>query len=138
MWFAFYWRLHPNCFLLTQTNTHLVKKFHFSQEKHATYMNSFLNLIWWQQKLRSTWYKHKLHGLWLWGMFVKLQNLFPDELKTTKHKIKYTNVTEDLFMKKKWCKIIIFITITESTDNVYYVTRQNLHSAHSPYNKNKN
>ena len=52
-------------------------------------------------------------------MFVQLQNLFPEELETTKHKIKHTNVTEDLFMEKKWYKIIIFITITESKDNVY-------------------
>ena len=71
-------------------------------------------------------------------MFVQLQSLFPEKLKTTKHKIKHTNVTEDLFMEKKWYKIIIFITITESTENVYYVTRQNLHFAHSSYNKNKN
>ena len=41
-------------------------------------------------------------------------------------------------MKKKFYKIIIFIAITESTEKVYYVTTQNLHFAHSPYNKNKN
>ena len=34
-------------------------------------------------------------------VFVKLWNLFPEELKTTKQKIKYTNVTKDLFVKKK-------------------------------------
>ena len=78
------------------------------------------------------------HCMKLWKMFAQLQNSFPEELKTTKHKIKHTNVTEDLFTKKKWYKIIIFITITESTENVYYVTRQNLHFAHSPYYKNKN
>ena len=83
-----------------------------------------MNLIWWQQKLRTTWYKHKLYGSWLWGMFAQSQNLFPEELKTTEHKIKHTNVTDDLFMKKKWYKIITFITITECTENVYYVTRQ--------------
>ena len=32
---------------------------------------------------------------------------------------------EDLFVKKK--KKIIKITIAESTENVYYITRQNLH-----------
>ena len=34
-------------------------------------------------------------------VFVKLWSLFPEELKTTKQKIKYTNVTKDLFVKKK-------------------------------------
>ena len=35
-------------------------------------------------------------------MFVQLGNLFPEELKTRKQKITYTNVTEDLFVKKKY------------------------------------
>ena len=65
------------------------------------------------------------------------QNLFPEELKLTKQKIIYTNVTEDLFVKKKKIKKIITITIVESTENVYHVTRQNLYFAHD-HNKNKN
>ena len=54
------------------------------------------------------------------------------------------NKTEDyihkcnrrLFMKK-WYKVTK-ITIAKSTENVYHVARQNLHSVHAPYNKNKN
>ena len=38
-------------------------------------------------------------------------------------------------MKKK--NKIIKITIEESTENVYQVTRQNLHFAHSSYSKKK-
>ena len=55
------------------------------------------------EKLRTTWYNSKLHGSMTLGIhvFVKLWNLFPEELKTTKQKIKYTNVTKDLFVKKK-------------------------------------
>ena len=34
-------------------------------------------------------------------VFVQLRNLFPEELQTTKQKIIYNNVTEDLFVKKK-------------------------------------
>ena len=34
-------------------------------------------------------------------MFVQLWNLFPEKLKTTKQKIIFTNVMEDLFAKKK-------------------------------------
>ena len=33
---------------------------------------------------------------------------------------------------------IINITVLESTENLYHVTRQNLHFAHAPYNENKN
>ena len=39
---------------------------------------------------------------------------------------------------KKTNDKIINITIAESTENVYHVTRQNLHSVQAPYNKNKN
>ena len=54
------------------------------------------------------------------------------------------NKTEDYIHKcngrpfhegKKRYKIIN-ITIAESTENVYHITRQNLHSVHAPYNKN--
>ena len=34
-------------------------------------------------------------------ILVQLQESFPEELKTTKQKNMYTNVTEDLFVKKK-------------------------------------
>ena len=34
-------------------------------------------------------------------MFVQLWNFFLEKLKTTKQKIIYADVTEDLFMKKK-------------------------------------
>ena len=59
-------------------------------------------------------------------------------------KIKNNKTEEDykhkcnrrLFMKK-WYKVIK-ITIAKSTENVYHVARQNLHSVHAPYNKNKN
>ena len=40
-------------------------------------------------------------------------------------------------MKKKKDKIMN-ITVTGSTENVYHVKRQNLHSVYTPYNKNKN
>ena len=56
-------------------------------------------------------------------MFLQLWNQCPDELKTTKQDIIYTNVTEDLYMKK-----IISITITESMENIYHGARQNLNS----------
>ena len=42
----------------------------------------------------------------------------------------------DVFCEEKQCTIIN-ITIG-STENVYHVTRQNLHFAHTPCNKNKN
>ena len=34
-------------------------------------------------------------------ILVQMQESFPEELKTTKQKNMYTNVTEDLFVKKK-------------------------------------
>ena len=34
-------------------------------------------------------------------ILVQLRKSFPEELKTTKQKNMYTNVTEDLFVKKK-------------------------------------
>ena len=37
-------------------------------------------------------------------MFIQLWNSFPEKLKTKK--IIYTNATEDLFLRKKWYKII--------------------------------
>ena len=49
----------------------------------------------------------------------------------------YTNVKEDLFVKKKNDKIIN-ITTLENVENVYHVTRQNLYSVHAPFNKYKN
>ena len=60
-------------------------------------------------------------------IFVQLWNSFPEELKTTKQKIIHTNITEDLFLKKK-IYIKVF-TVTESTENVYHVTWQNLYFA---------
>ena len=56
-----------------------------------------------QQKLRTTWYNIELHGSMTLGIYlhVQLWNSFPEELKTTKRMITYTNVTEDLFLKKK-------------------------------------
>ena len=50
------------------------------------------------------WQHSKLHGSMILGihMFVQLGNLFPEELKTRKQKITYINVTEDLFVKKKY------------------------------------
>ena len=56
-------------------------------------------------------------------------------MKTTKQKIIYTNVTEDLFVKKKKWYEIINITIEESTENVYHVARQNLNFAKTSYNE---
>ena len=38
-------------------------------------------------------------------MFVQLWNSFLEELKTTKQKIIFTNVTKDLFVKKKDTKL---------------------------------
>ena len=38
-------------------------------------------------------------------MFVQLWNSFPEELKTTKQKIIFTNVTKGLFAKKKDTKL---------------------------------
>ena len=61
--------------------------------------------------------------------FAQLWNAIPEELKTTKQKIIHTIVMEILFVKKK------MIRITESAENVYNVTRQNLHFANAPYNK---
>ena len=49
----------------------------------------------------------------------------------------YTNVMEDLFVKKKNDKIIN-TTIAENVEDVYHVTRQNLYSVHAPFNKHKN
>ena len=42
--------------------------------------------------------------------------------------------------KSAWIKACksMNITVMESTENVYHVTRQNLYFAHAPYNKNKN
>ena len=40
-------------------------------------------------------------------MLLQLWNSFLEELKTTKQKITYTNVMEDLFKKKKLYKIIL-------------------------------
>ena len=44
-----------------------------------------------------------LYGLMTLGIhvFIQLWDSFPEELKTIKQKIIYTNVMEDLFMKKK-------------------------------------
>ena len=71
-------------------------------------------------------------------MFLQLRTYFllTLELKTTKHPIIYTNVLEDLFVRKNNYKIMN-ITIAESTENVYHVTRQNLYFDHALYNKNK-
>ena len=62
---------------------------------------------------------------------------FHDVSKTTKQKIIYTNVTENLFMKKNLYRVIK-ITMVGSTENVYHVASQNLYFAHDPYTKNKN
>ena len=54
---------------------------------------------------------------------------------------------EDLFVRekkkttkktKKKTKQNRNITTVESIENAYHVTRQDLHSVHTPYNKNKN
>ena len=53
---------------------------------------------------------------------------------------------EDLFVrekkqqqkKQKKTKQNRNITTVESIENAYHVTRQDLHSVHAPYNKNKN
>ena len=66
-------------------------------------------------------------------MLVQLWNSFPPDLRSTKQKIIQTNITEDVFVKKK----IRNITMAERAENVYHVTGQNLHFAHAPYNKNK-
>ena len=71
------------------------------------------------------------------NMIVQLQNSFHLKLKTkTKKiwKIIYTNVTEDLYVKKKIYRIIN-ITVAENTENVYHNTRQNLNFTHTPQNK---
>ena len=83
-----------------------------------------------QQKTRTTSYNCKLHGSMTLEIhiFAQLSNLFSEELKT-KQKIKYTHVMEDFSWRKKW------ITITESKENVYHVTRQKLHFAHTAYIK---
>ena len=52
-------------------------------------------------------------------MFVQLWNSFPEEL-TTKQKIIYTNVTERPFHEERKLYKIINITISESTESVYY------------------
>ena len=39
---------------------------------------------------------------------------------------------ENLFMKTKKGHKIINITIVESTENIYHITRQNGHSVHTP------
>ena len=58
-------------------------------------------------------------------MFIQLWKSFPEELKTTQQKMIYTNIMEDLFvalqMQKVWKMSCIL---------------QNLHFAHTPYNKN--
>ena len=41
-------------------------------------------------------------------------------------------------MKKKNVYKIINITIAETSENVYHVTKQKLGFTHAPYNKNKN
>ena len=69
-------------------------------------------------------------------MFVQLWNSFGEELKTTKQKIIYTNVTEGLFVKKKNDIKLYYITITESTESVSHVTRQNSDFAHGCCSKN--
>ena len=66
---------------------------------------------------------------------VQLWNSFLEELNTTKQKIICTNITQDFYIKKKKLYEIINITIVETTENVYHVTRQNLHFAHAPFNK---
>ena len=63
--------------------------------------------------------------------FVQLWNQFTEELKTAKQKIIYTNVTEDFFKKKKNDTELKNMTIVESTESVYDVTSQNLHSVHA-------
>ena len=59
-----------------------------------------------------------------------------EELKTTKqdyiHKCNGRSFREEKIYK------IINITIAESAENVWHVTRQNVHSVHVPYIKNKN
>ena len=74
---------------------------------------------------------------WPWG-YVCLHKYGTCYLKNLKqqNKIIYTNVTENLFVKKKRYKIIK-ISIAESTENVHHVTRQNLHFARTPYNEIK-
>ena len=52
----------------------------------------------------------------------KLQNSFPKELKKTKQKTIYTNVTENLFVNEKKSYKFMNITIVECTQNVYHVT----------------
>ena len=71
-------------------------------------------------------------------MFVQLWSSFSEELKTAKQKIIHGIVMKDIFVKKKKKKRykIIGIAIVESTEIIYYVTKQNLHFAHSPCHKN--
>ena len=71
-------------------------------------------------------------------VFVQPWNSFLEELKTTKQKITHTDVTEDLFVKKKNIYKFINVTIVERTENAYRTTRQNLYFAHANSNKKKN
>ena len=75
------------------------------QTLHISKTNSFLDLkrnkTATQQKLRTSWYSGKFYG-WV---FVQLKYSFPEELKTTKQKIIYTNVTKGLFAKRKNIKL---------------------------------
>ena len=71
-------------------------------------------------------------------MFVQPWNSSPEEVKTTKQDYVHKCNGRPCCEEKKRCKIIINITILKTTENIYHVTRQNLHFAHTPYNKNKN
>ena len=87
--------------------------------------------------LRTIWFSCKLHGSMTFEMFVKLWSSFLGKIKTQKPRRLYIQIWQKTFLWRKKYKVIN-ITILESTDNGYYVTRPNLHFAHAPYNKNKN
>ena len=67
-------------------------------------------------------------------MFVQLWKSFLEELKTAKQMIIIPKCNGRLIRVEK---NDINLAITESTKNVYHVTRQNLRFVHAPCNKKK-
>ena len=109
---------------LSRLNTRLVKKellrkmisfstketfFFKCQTLHISKINPFLDLKRNKRLLENkSWEPLDIMvcymDQWLWEyiyMFVQLWNSFPEGLKATKQTIIYTNITEDLFLKKK-------------------------------------
>ena len=91
------------------------------------------------QKLRTTWYNDKLCRSMTLGihMFVQLWNSFPKESETTKQKITYRNVMEDLFVEEKYDIKLKTLLLQKVQKMSTMLQGKTYIFAHAPYNKGK-